>query len=474
MAAMADNYRRVSWFVLTHFNPNKHNTAELIEKYCGKKCNRAAVIEITSGVIRNSVFIDGLIEQVSGRAVKRISKKTIDCLRIGVYKLIFCNQADYAVVNEIVNLSSQVGSKKSGGFVNAVLRKVCSSIKNKTADLKTAETKKTLPLGAETGCEFNIDILPDVNSQKEKYLAGAFSLPAWLIEQWLAEFGYEKTFEICLASNRRPSVYARANRLKITAQKLFEDLKNEGVDCELVSAGCLTAEEYKMVKLNKPGNISKLKAFKEGLFTIQDITSSLVVPFLNPQPGWRVFDICAAPGTKTTQIAELMEDRGCIIATDKETARLVKIAENIKRLNITSVKIMDYKDFCKESAGLAPADAVLIDVPCSNSGVLARRPEARYRLNANTLNSLVKTQAEILRQAAALVKRGGKIAYSTCSILKQENSDIINAFIKERPEFKLEKENLILPSACTERSIGVEGVGSYDYDGGYAAILVKI
>jgi 16S rRNA (cytosine967-C5)-methyltransferase len=455
MAAMADNYRQAAWLVLTHFNHNKHNTAELIKKYCGKKCNRPAVVEITSGIIRNSIFIDGLISQVSGRAAKRISRKIINCLRIGVYELVFCNQADYAVVNEIVNLSNRIGSKKSVGFVNAVLHKICASIKNKSADLNTAEPKKTLPIGPKSGCEFNINILPDANSQKGQYLAGAFSLPLWLIEQWLTEFGYEKTLDTCFASNRRPSIYARANRLKLTELELFETLKSQEIDCEII-------EKYKMVKLNKPGNISELKAFKEGLFTIHDITSSLVVPFLYPQPGWRVFDICAAPGTKTTQIAELMEDTGCIIATDKDPARLIKLEENIRRLNITSVKIMDYKDFCKESVRCAPADAVLLDVPCSNSGVLARRPEARYRLNPNTLNSLVKTQAEILKLAAALVRKGGRIGYSTCSILKQENSDTINAFVKEAPEFKLEKENLFLPSA-----------GSCDYDGGYVAILIK-
>ncbi len=455
MAAMADNYRQAAWLVLTHFNPNKRNTAELIEKYCGKKYNRAGVVEITSGVIRNSIFIDGLIAQVSGRAAKRISKKIINCLRIGVYELVFCNQADYAVVNETVNLSNRIGSKKSAGFVNAVLRKICSSIKNKSADLSTSEPKKTLPIEPKLGCEFDIDILPDASSQKGPYLSNAFSLPIWLIEQWLTEFGYEKTFDICFASNRRPSIYARANRGKLTAQKLFGTLYLQGVDCELI-------EKYKMVKLNKPGNISELKAFKEGLFTIQDITSSLVVPFLDPQPGWRIFDICAAPGTKTTQIAELMKDTGCIIATDKDPTRLIKIAENIKRLNITSVKMMDYKEFCKESADFAPADAILLDVPCSNSGVLARRPEVRYRLNANTLNSLVKTQVEILKLAAALVRKGGRIGYSTCSILKQENSDVVNAFIKKAPEFELEKESLFLPSA-----------GSCDYDGGYVAILFK-
>jgi len=447
--------RQAAWEVLNHFNAAERNCAELIEKFGAKTQNRSGLVEITLGIIRNYAFIDSLITQVSIQPKNNIPTETFNCLRIAVYELVFSNRAYYAVVNETVNLARKIGSKKSAGFVNAVLRKTCAHIKNKNANLKIAEPQKTLPLNSRIGCEFDIDILPDPDRNKAEYLSSAFSLPLWLIEQWLMQFGDEKTADICFASNRRPSVYARANKLKLTGQELFEILKAQDIDCDFV-------EKYKMVRLNKPGNISELNVFKEGLFTIQDITSSSVVPLLNPLPGWKIFDICAAPGTKTTQIAELIDNKGLIIATDRDNARLSKLDENIQRLGITSVRIIDYETFLKDFSYQSSGDAVLLDVPCSNSGVLARRPEVRYRLNIKVLDSLVKTQSELLNLAATFVKEGGKICYSTCSILQQENCDVVNAFIKKQSEFSLEKENLVLPSA-----------GTYDFDGGYTTILVK-
>jgi 16S rRNA (cytosine967-C5)-methyltransferase len=456
MPPAAANYRYAAWLVLMQFKPHKQNSAELIDKYSSGVQNRAGLVDISLGVIRNLVFIDRLIAQISGREINRISQKVINCLRIAVYELIFTNQADYAIVNEAVNLANKTGSKKTPGFVNAVLRNICRAIKNKSADLKISEPKKTLPLGPDSGCEFNIDILPDAKKFRIEYLSCAFSLPSWLVEQFLSQLGYEKTLNVCFGSNRKPSVYARPNKLKLTAKELCEKFKAEDVDCELV-------EPFNMVKINKPGNIAELKSFKEGLFTVQDITSSSVVPLLNPQPGWKVLDLCAAPGTKTTQLAELMADTGVIIATDKNSQRLKKINENIQRLGTTSIRLIDYKTFIQKSGDFAPFDAVLVDVPCSNTGVLAKRPEVRHRLDEKILKTLKKTQSQILNFAATFVKTGGKICYSTCSILKQENSDIIEAFIRQRPEFKLEKEKLILPSVKT-----------YDCDGGYAAVLVKV
>ena len=454
--------RRAVWEILNHFSAAEHNSADLIEKFGAKTQNRSALVDITLGIIRNFVFIDSLITQTSIQPKSNIPPKTLNCLRIAVYELVFSNRPVYAVVNEAVSLAGKIGSKKSAGFVNAVLRKACAHIKERNVNLENADPQKTLPLTPTLSTEFDFDILPDPVRSRAEYLSSAFSLPLWLIEQWLIQFGPEKTTDICFASNRRPAVYARANKLKLTPQQLFEILKGQDINCDFVDFGELSRDEkYKMVRLNKPGNISEMNFFKEGLFTIQDITSSLVVPLLNPRPGWKIFDICAAPGTKTTQIAELIDDKGVIIATDKNNARLTKLDENIRRLGITSIKIMDYEAFLNDSSNLSSADAVLLDVPCSNTGVLARRPEVRYRLNAKVLNSFAKIQGELLKLAAALIKKGGKICYSTCSILQQENSDVVNAFIKQRSEFSLEKENLVLPSAAT-----------CDFDGGYAAILV--
>jgi 16S rRNA (cytosine967-C5)-methyltransferase len=241
----------------------------------------------------------------------------------------------------------------------------------------------------------------------------------------------------------------------LTAQELVNILEEQDIDCEL-------DERHKMVKLNKLGNVAELESFKAGLFTIQDITSASVVPLLNPQAGWKVFDLCAAPGTKTTQIAELTGDKGLVFATDKDSSRLARVDENIKRLGITSVKTMNYDAFLKEADKLSPADAVLLDVPCSNTGVMAKRPEVRLRLDKKRVKELAKIQIGLLEQGCELVKKGGKICYSTCSILNQENEGVVESFLAEAKGFKLESQRIFLPSA-----------GEFDCDGGFTAILIK-
>jgi 16S rRNA (cytosine967-C5)-methyltransferase len=455
MSAAEINYRSAVWQVLTRFRPEKQNSAELIAQFGDGIQNRAGLVDIALGTIRNLTFIDSLIEKISDRKIKRINTNALACIRIAAYELIFTNQADYAIVNEAVELSCETASKKAAGFVNAILRNICRAIKNKSAELKTAPPEKTLPLNPQTGCEFNIEILPDAKKQRIEYLSCAFSLPIWLVEQLLAQLGCEKTLQVCFASNRKPSVYARPNKLKTTAEKLCEILKAENIACESV-------KQSDMLKINNPGSLAELNAFKRGLFVIQDLTASSVVPFLNPQTGWKIFDLCAAPGTKTTQLAEQTGDKAVIIASDIDAARLAKLAENINRLGITSIETRDYKTLLEDRTCFSCADAVIADVPCSNTGVLAKRAEARYRLTPKTLNSIERVQLGILQSAANLVKPGGKICYSTCSILEQENRNVVDIFLKDNSQFSLEREKLTLPSA-----------GDFDCDGGYAAVLIK-
>jgi 16S rRNA (cytosine967-C5)-methyltransferase len=447
--------RKAAWEVLNKFDAKNKNANQLIEEVSKKTNNRAALVDIALGVIRNSIFIDSLIAVCSGRPIKNIQPKILNCLRIAAFELIFTDQAQYAIVNEAVELSKKAISKKSSGFTNAILRKVISSIKNKNADLSKADSKKTLPISNSTGCEFNIDILADEKNQKSDYLSGAFSLPKWFVEEIIDQFGFQQAKNICFASNRRPSIYARANALKITAEELVKILKTQDVECEL-------AENKKIVKLNKSGNIAELESFKSGLFTIQDFTAYNVGAMLNPQSKWKIFDLCSAPGTKTTQIAEIMGDKGVIIATDKDDTRLKKVYENISRLGITSVKILNYDEFVKDVKQFGNVDAVLIDVPCSNTGVLAKRPEVRFRLNKKQLHEILQTQFEILNFASSLINKGGKVCYSTCSILKEENSEIVAQFLAQKNDFELVVEKIFLPQA-----------GIFDCDGGYAAILQK-
>jgi len=322
--------------------------------------------------------------------------------------------------------------------------------------------------------------LPDPESSPPDYLSTAFSLPKSLITDWLGELGFEKTRQICFASNRRPSIYIRPNTLKTTTQQLAEKFSQANIDFEIVpnvipaEAGIhkSTDTDNLMIKIKSPRAVTQLPGFAEGLFAVQDITASQTVRLLNPQPGWTILDLCAAPGVKTTQLAEATGDSASIIATDIDAERLKRVEENTTRLGTNNVSVVAYEELFENSkleirnskfptsGGVGPFDAVLLDVPCSNTGVLARRIEARYRINPNAIKELTKTQSELLITATQILKPQGKICYSTCSIQKAENSELVEHFLQKNREFKLESEKLTLPSA--------EGL---DHDGGYVAII---
>jgi len=202
----------------------------------------------------------------------------------------------------------------------------------------------------------------------------------------------------------------------------------------------------------------ELPGFAEGLFTVQDITASQAVRLLQPQPGWTILDLCAAPGTKTTQLAEATGDLAKIIATDIDAERLKLVKENTARLGIKNVNIVPYEELLNSKF-----DCILLDVPCSNTGVLAKRIETRYRITRKTITELTERQADLLHRAAAMTNQRGKICYSTCSIQKAENSELVKDFLQKNHSFKLESEQLILPSADPGR----------DHDGGYVAVLTK-
>ncbi len=447
--------RAVAIEMLNRCDPKRNYAAPILNKLLSKTSERQRATDLVFGTMRNRWAVDAVIGTFSGRPVERIESKLLNIIRVGTYELVYSPATEeYAIVSEAVENAKALTGNRKAGFVNAVLRRITSHITSREIQLSRADVKRTLVQTLSTGCEFDAKFLPDGQTCPADYLSTVFSLPRWLVAGWLDEFGPELTQQICFASNRRPSIYLRPNTLKTTAQELANKLAGEKVDLEIV--------EGTTIKLKSPKAIRNLPGFAEGLFVVQDITASKAVKMLNPQRNWKILDLCAAPGTKTTQLAEATGDSAKIIATDIDSQRLEMVQENTARLGINSVTIVAYTNLQSIAAENVPFDAVLLDVPCSNTGVLAKRIEARYRVNPKAIEELAKIQRELLNTAAAMVRPQGKICYSTCSIQKNENSELVKDFLEANHNFKLESEKLTLPSA--------EG---FDHDGGYVAIIKR-
>ena len=448
--------RAVAIEVLKRCDPKVNYAGSILDRVLHETSQRQRATDLVFGTLRNRGAIDLVISTFSGRPIERIQGRLLNIIRVGVYELLYSPATEaYAIVNEAVESAKAVAGDRQTGFVNAVLRQIIRHISDRQVPLAQVGTGRTLPQTLLTGCQFDTDFLPDGGASSAAYYSTVFSLPEWLVASWLDEFGDESTRRICFGSNRRPSIYIRPNRLKTTTTALTEKLRQAGVDSEA------SADET-MVRIKSPREVVQLPGFAEGEFSVQDITASGAVKLLNPQPSQIILDLCAAPGAKTTQLAEATGDSAAIIATDIDGRRLEMVRENVSRLGTKSVRIVRYENLQSIAAETGPFDAVLVDVPCSNTGVLARRVEARYRVSPDAIRALAKIQAELLGTAALMLKPGGKICYSTCSIQKTENTELVQDFLKENAGFELESDDLTLPSA--------EGL---DHDGGYAAILTK-
>jgi len=453
---------------LIRADPERNYAAEILNNLLDRTDERQRATDLVFGTIRNCRAIDAAVTQFSSRRTERIPRRLLTIIRLAAYELIYRPETPgYSIVNEAVENTKERAGKKQVGFVNAVLRNITRQLIDREASLVEAKAKAVLPQNPSTGCLFKTDFLPDPQSQPADYLSTAFSLPNWLIADWLAEFGFEKTRHICFGSNRRPGLYIKPNPLKTTIEDLADKLQQADIGFDIVP-------DAPMIRINSGKAVTQLPGFAEGLFTVQDLTASHAVRMLAPKPGSKILDLCAAPGVKTTQLAEITGDAAEIVATDINPARLALIEQNTSRLGIASVSIVAYEDFKRRAEELGSFDAVLLDVPCSNTGVLAKRIEVRYRLNPAAITELAKTQSQLLQQAATMLKPGGKICYSTCSIQKEENTERIKEFLRQNKNFKLESERLILPSPQSppEQSTCETPTPQSDHDGGYVAIMV--
>ena len=472
--------RAIAAEVLREFDPTRAYAGPSLDRLLDQTEERQRATDLVYGTLRNLTALDAVIAEFSGRQTSRIAPALLSILRIGVYELAYSPATPvYSIVNEAVSNVENAGGKKQTGFVNAVLRQIVRHIADRQIDLAKASPRQTLVQTPQTGCQFDMDFLPDPQASLGDYLSTCFSLPSWLVGEWLDRFGPQQTHAICLACNRKPSLYVRVNPLRTTSGDLSARFEHAGIRAEAVPSGVgwavpTTSGEYGrqtvgtahptvpvhgMIRIAGPHAVTQLPGFAEGLFTVQDLSASQAVRVLDPQPGWSILDLCSAPGTKTTQLAEATRDSACIIATDINPDRLDRVQENVTRLGLASVTIVPYAQLEQGQAG--PFDAILLDAPCSNTGVLARRVEARFRVRRQAVREIAATQKALLAKAAGLVKPGGRICYSTCSILHQENQDV-SEFLAQSSQFELMREELTLPAA-----------ESFDHDGAYVALLTR-
>jgi 16S rRNA (cytosine967-C5)-methyltransferase len=412
------NPRQIAMRILGQRRPNGVFVEDLLESALANarlsSADRGLCQEIVYGIVRWQSTLDWLIAR---KTSTREQKPTLqNVLRLGLYQIFWLDRIpDHAAVNETVQLARQNGFGPQAGFVNAVLRGYLR---------EAAETKK---------------LLADLKISQP---ALGWSQPEWLVTRWQKRFGAEKTAQLLEWNNTPPKNFARANTLKTDAGKLIEKWREENVEYDFVRRDWL--EENLIFELKSHPALNSLASFRAGWFYIQDPSTLLAGCKLGAQPGETILDLCAAPGGKTTFIAQLMNNKGKIVANDLSEARLKLIRENCARLGVMNVEAVSNSSF---SILHSSFDRILVDAPCSNTGVMRRRVDLRWRISPEEISRLRQTQLDLLKFAATKLKPGGVLVYSTCSLEPEENSEVVKEFLHEHNYFKLESERELLPFA---------------------------
>jgi len=369
--------------------------------------DRAFITELVYGTIRMQGTIDYILGLFIKKPLNSIPLWILLILRMGVYQIIFLDKVpDRAAVNESVNLAKKYGHAGTVKFVNGVLRNI---VRGKD-DLSYPFLEKD-PVG---------------------HISALYSHPRWMVEGWLKQFGREETINLCAWNNTSPQVTIRTNTLKIIRDDLITRLEKEGARC---FPGRFLPES---IILEGIVSLGSLPSYREGLFQVQDEGSMIVTHVLNPQPGSKMMDACAAPGGKTTHAAQLMRNQGMIKAFDIHPHKLALVEESCKRLGITIVEAGE-ADATRLPDSLDEwADFCLVDAPCSGLGVLRRRPDARWKKEIDDIDQLVVIQKKILASAAKTIRPGGILVYSTCTVTSEENQFVIDWFLKNHEGFVLD------------------------------------
>lgn len=388
--------------------------------------DRAFVMEVVYGVVRWRRRLEWVVGRLSER---RPDDEVRPFLLIGLYQILHMDSvADHAAVNETVAAVKAAGLERASGFTNAVLRK---SLREKDV------------------LERSMAVLP---------LAIRESHPDILVKGWIERFGESQTEELCRWNNSRPRVTLRPDPGKVSLDDFLIALRKAGF-----KAAPHPFAPDRFLVLGHGARVQDLPGYSEGLFIVHDPATCVAVDLLDPQPGEVVLDACAAPGGKTVMIAGLMRDSGEVVAMDLHADRIAFLRENIQRMGLKCVRTAkgDAADRTAiERLGVDGFDRILLDVPCSNTGVLRRRPDARWRFKPARLRAMLKTQRAILDACAPLLKPGGLLVYSTCSLEQDENEMIVRGWLEDNVDFRLDRDTAIFPPTSAT-------------DGVYAARLIR-
>jgi len=400
--------------------------------------DRDLVRELVMGVLRWRLRLDWVISKFLRPRLEELRPWIRNILRMGTYEILSLDGIpERATVFEAVELAKRYGHRGTAGLVNAVL----GSISRGRGDIS----------------------YPDPSVDPAGYLSVFHSHPRWMVERWLRRYGFSDAELLCRANNSRRPLFLRFNPLKVSEGEFVGGLEKEGFSLEEVPG----VEGF--FKVLNPSGIFESRAFSSGWFQAQDPGAGLVTCLLDPRPGQKVLDMCSAPGGKTTHIAQLMEDRGLVVALDIHPARAALVEDNVGRLGISIVRV-EVADALAYSS--PPFDRVLVDAPCSGLGVLARRADLRWKMTEGRIAELSALQGSLLERGAELTAPGGVLVYSTCTIEPEENERVVERFLKGHPDFELEEAS---------RYIG-EGVSGpylrilphiHGWDGTFAARLVK-
>jgi len=412
---------------------------------------------LTYGVLRWKGRLDWVLDQYVKGGLTSLPVPIRNALRLGLYQIDYLDRIPpRAAVNESVELAKEFGHKGTAGLVNAVLRNILTSLRPDFPDLRKD------PVG---------------------HISIVYSHPRILVERWIARYGVEMTVVFCEYNNEVPRLVARANGLSATTPALARALKSEGRETR---PGRYFDE---CLEILTGGDVSGLDCFKTGMMQIQDESTLLAVRLLDPQPGEDIIDMCAAPGGKTTYIAERMLGEGTIKAFEISEPRAARLISNIERLSIKSCDIIQ-NDAIAEADGIA--DGVLIDAPCTGTGTLGRRADSRWKFDLDARERVrsdieglkrmhprqifarqVERQLRFLLKAATLVEDGGRIVYSTCSMEPEENEQVVARFLDKRPDFALEDAADFVPPMFVDGGFVRVLPHKHAIDGAFAARLVK-